>query len=188
MFIKRLGSAETGVSIRLLPLEFCAACETGWGRAKGLGGPDAPADSRADADGEGGGSTTPEPEGCSEDCPFRCVFAAVVAEWGDESPVALPPSDGSSGICTFRAGRLPPPRDALFVREGGWKPSGAEDIEDMDTLRGLAWPCWPGGPGDCVCGGGGRAVAPTSIECERLLEVAVPLRGGSALEVEEFQC
>jgi hypothetical protein len=188
LFIKRLGSAETGVSIRLLPLEFCGGCETGWGRAKGLGGPDAPAESRADADGDGGGRTTPEPEGCSEDCPFRCAFAAVVAEWGEESPVALPPSDGSSGICTFRTGRFPPPSEALFVREGGWNPSGAEDIEDMDTLRGLAWDCArPGGPGDCVWVGG-RAVAPTSIECARLLEVAVPLRGVSALEVEEAQC
>lgn len=59
--MKREGRAETGVSI-MFPLfelvwEFW---ETGWGRAKGFGGPDAPAESKADADGEGGGRTTLE--------------------------------------------------------------------------------------------------------------------------------
>lgn len=54
----RDGSAEMGVSILLrfsvYALLFC--CDVGGGgRANGLGGPDAPADSKADADGEGGG-------------------------------------------------------------------------------------------------------------------------------------
>lgn len=62
----REGNAEMGVS-RVLPVlfrfsanavEFC--CDVGGGgRAKGLGGPDAPADSKADAEGDGGGSTMP---------------------------------------------------------------------------------------------------------------------------------
>lgn len=62
-----LGSAETGVSIRLFEvLEVWLCWETGWcGLAKGLGGPEAPAERRAEAEGEGGGRTTPEPE---EDC------------------------------------------------------------------------------------------------------------------------
>lgn len=66
------GSAETGVSIilfELLLLLFALEEElllepvafvdwvTGCGRAKGLGGPEAPADRRADAEGEGGGRT-----------------------------------------------------------------------------------------------------------------------------------
>jgi hypothetical protein len=57
------GSADTGVSIMLLLplLELdCEGCETGIGRAKGLGGPDAPADSNVEAEGEGGGRTTPD--------------------------------------------------------------------------------------------------------------------------------
>jgi hypothetical protein len=46
---KRDGSAEAGVSMLL---------DWGGGRANGFGGPVAPADSSADADGEGGGRTT----------------------------------------------------------------------------------------------------------------------------------
>jgi len=60
----REGNAETGVSMLVLlrfsvyALLFC--CEVGGGGlAKGLGGPDVPAESRADADGDGGGSTMP---------------------------------------------------------------------------------------------------------------------------------
>jgi hypothetical protein len=61
LFMKRDGRAETGVSIMLPLFEFvCEVWETGCGRAKGFGGPDAPAESRAEADGEGGGSTTPD--------------------------------------------------------------------------------------------------------------------------------
>lgn len=151
--MKRLGSAETGVSIMLPPLELWDGCETGCGRANGLGGPDAPAESRAEADGEGGGRTTPETDGCPSACPFRCAFAAFVAECGEESPVALSPSEPPSGICTVRMGRLAPPIDALFVREGFWKlPS---EVADVETLRGLGE----------VCGGlGGLEAAPVSID------------------------
>lgn len=51
-----------------------------------------------------------------------------------ESAVLLPPSDGSSGICTFNIGLFPPPplNCAEFVRDGGVNPSG---MEDMETLR-----------------------------------------------------
>jgi len=55
-----LGRAETGVSIMLLLLLLFEFCETGCGRANGFGGPEAPALRSADAEGEGGGSTTEE--------------------------------------------------------------------------------------------------------------------------------
>jgi hypothetical protein len=98
-----------------------------------------------------------------------------------ESAVALPPSEGSSGICTFRTGRLPD-TEAELVLEGGVKPSAAEDTE---TLRFLL----------CVferAGGGGDVlilIAPVSTDCDRLFEVgAGSLRGSSAFEVDEAQC
>jgi hypothetical protein len=129
-----LGKAETGVSIMLLLLllEFC---ETGCGRAKGFGGPEAPALRSADAEGDGGGSTTLDD--CSCPWPFlRC--AALAEERGEEleSAVLLPPSDGSSGICTFKTGLFPPPplNCAEFVRDGGVNPSGIEDIEILRFL------------------------------------------------------
>lgn len=93
----------------------CEGCEFGWcGRANGFGGPEAPADRRADApDGEGGGRTTPEPS-------FRRVVLGFVLERGEELvfSTGLPFSLPSSGICTFKTGRLPP-SEALFVRDGG---------------------------------------------------------------------
>lgn len=126
-----LGSADTGVSIKLLEaLEAWLCCETGWGRAKGFGGPDAPAERRAEAEGEGGGRTTEDEFSC--DCPFRRCFAVLVPDRGElESAVADPPSEASSGICKLRAGRFAPV-DVLFVREGVWNPSGTDD---MDVLR-----------------------------------------------------
>jgi hypothetical protein len=83
--------------------------EGGWGRAKGLGGPEAPAERRADADGEGGGRTTPEE--WEPSVPLRWegwLPVASVDSCGEESAVALPPSEGSSGIWTLRTGLLVP--------------------------------------------------------------------------------
>jgi hypothetical protein len=98
-----------------------------------------------------------------------------------ESAVALPPSEGSSGICTFRTGRLPP-TDVEFVREGGVKPSVADDIE---TLRFLLCVLDRVGGGEVLP----RFTAPVSTDCDRLLEVGPgSLRGSSAFEVEEAQC
>jgi hypothetical protein len=71
------------------------------------------------------------------------VPVASVESCGDESAVALPPSDGSSGICTFSRGRLAP-NWALFVREGGVKAS-ADDIEAFRALS-CVW-------ARCGCGG-----------------------------------
>lgn len=139
--MKRLGRAETGVSIMLLSLLLVLALllvafelwETGCGRAKGLGGPEAPALRRAEAEGEGGGRTTLEV--WSWGWPLR-RWAAVAEERGEEFESAvLLPSEGSSGICTFRTGRLPPPVScAELVRDGGLNPSG---MEDMEVLRSL---------------------------------------------------
>jgi len=56
-----LGRADIGVSTgRASRLLTCGLLDMGGaGRAKGFGGPWAPAESRAEADGEGGGRTTP---------------------------------------------------------------------------------------------------------------------------------
>jgi hypothetical protein len=83
----------------LLPYELLLA--GGAGRAKGLGGPVAPALSNELALGEGGGSTTPE------ECDASVLRAGVwpeIESLGDESAVALPPSECSLGICTRNLG------------------------------------------------------------------------------------
>jgi len=97
-----------------------------------------------------------------------------------ESAVLLPASESPSGICTFNTGRLPPPIDAEFVREGGVNPSGLEDIEILRLLCVLARTGSGGGElFDLI-----RDTAPTSIDCER----AGSPGPGSALEVEDAQC
>jgi hypothetical protein len=69
----------------------------GGGRAKGFGGPWAPALSSAPADGDGGGKTTPVWVG--SDFVRAGVAVTAVDSCGDESAVALPPpSDCSLGI------------------------------------------------------------------------------------------
>lgn len=147
----------------LLLFDGGGAWDTGCGRAKGLGGPEAPAERRADAEGDGGGSTTPEV--CGSELP-RPFFWALDAAWpldrGLESPAGLPASDGSSGICTFNTGRLPPGIWAELARDGGLHPS----MEEMEMLRFLSWVC-------ARAGGGGelpvvvRVTAPTSTDCAR---------------------
>lgn len=91
----------------------------GAGRAKGFGGPVAPADNRVvAADGEGGGSTMPDE--WEPSLRVVCEVASVECCPADvDSAVLLPVSDGSSGICTFRRGRDGPPTRKLFAREGG---------------------------------------------------------------------
>lgn len=65
----------------------------GGGRAKGFGGPVAPADKIVFAEGEGGGRTT-------EDCPARIGVgpAEVAVPLGEEPPAVLPASECSLGI------------------------------------------------------------------------------------------
>jgi len=75
----------------------------GAGRAKGLGGPCAPADNKAPADGEGGGSTTPWAGIC-------CCWPVTVVPGCEVlvSSSAVPPSspDCSLGICNASLGRF----------------------------------------------------------------------------------
>lgn len=84
---KRDGSADMGVSMFMLLLWG------GAGRANGLGGPEAPAESMPTEvpEGDGGGST------CTME---RCDVTPVetVPRGEADSLVALPPSEASSGI------------------------------------------------------------------------------------------
>lgn len=89
----------------------------GGGLANGFGGPVAPAERSADADGEGGGRTTPDE--CFE---LELPLAGVAPECrGDEaSSAALSASEASLGICTFSLGLGPPVFELLVPeREGG---------------------------------------------------------------------
>lgn len=81
----------------------------------------APAERRVVAEGDGGGRTTPDPECESVGRLDGCEVPSVDAPRGDpDSAVALPPSEGSSGIWTFSRGlAAPPPTRRLFDREGG---------------------------------------------------------------------
>lgn len=158
--MKRLGRAETGVSILLLFLSDCEFWLGGWGRAKGFGGPDAPALSKALALGEGGGKTTPEE--CEPSVPalrVGCVPVASVDSGGEEPAVPFPSSEGSSGICNASRGRLAF-NCALFVREGGGKVS-LDEIEAFRFLSCVLARCGAGGDG---AGALPLETLPTSID------------------------
>lgn len=149
------GNADTGVSMLML------WCCCGTGRAKGFGGPVAPAERRLDAstDGDGGGSTMPR------EC---CDVLSVEVLRGDEEPaVALPASEASSGICTFSRGlEAPPGVCRLLVRDGGVKAlSGIEIMESCLLFK--AWLFDRGGWGGELVGLL-REMLPTSTECDRL--------------------
>lgn len=127
----RLGSAESGVSMCSLSRFACGFVLIGGaGLANGFGGPDAPAERIVLVDGDGGGSTTP--------LEFRIGVTPLVgpASLGEESPVALPPSDCSLGICTFNLGRF---ASACIIFG-----LGGPDMEDVEAVR------W-GGVGNCGC-------------------------------------
>lgn len=82
-----------------------------------MGGPVAPADNKAEADGDGGGNTTELWRG-----PCVGVIAGFRGEFDSPVAPALPPaSDAPSGIWTVRRGLAPPilPNLALFERDGG---------------------------------------------------------------------
>lgn len=137
MLRNRDGSADTGVSMFML-LFWC-----GTGRANGFGGPVAPAESRAEADGDGGGRTTPdECESVSRRDGCDVTSVVVIVPRGDvDSAVALPPSD-SSGICTFNRGprEMLPTTRKLLDREGGVKTvSGMDDNDPLLVIGGC--PC-----------------------------------------------
>jgi hypothetical protein len=105
-----------GVSISRLLLPYELLLLGGGGRANGLGGPVAPALRSEFALGEGGGSTTPDEWDASV---LRAGVAPEMESLGEESAVALPPSDCSLGICTLNFGLFLSACWRLFVRVGG---------------------------------------------------------------------
>jgi hypothetical protein len=108
----------------------------------------APAESRAEAEGDGGGRTTPD-ECESVGRLDGCEAVSVEVPRGEAEPaVALPASEGSSGICTFRRGLAAPPagpppalRRKLLEREGGV--TVVSGIDDMEPFL-LSWPAFMG--------------------------------------------
>lgn len=116
----------------------------------------APADSNAEADGDGGGSTTE----------FRGAVVGVLLGFRGEldSPVALPPpSDApSAGICTVSLGPrglAPPAVGKLLFLDGGGG-NAASDVVGAAELRPVSTAAC-----DLVCGGDvpGR---PASADCD----------------------
>lgn len=169
---KRDGRAEAGVSMFI---ELLLLFWLGRGRAKGFGGPVAPAESIAEADGDGGGRTIPEPVCelmCREGCDVASVVAVTVFRGDADSAVALPASD-SSGICTLRRGRETLPTRRLLDRDGGVKVSGIDDSDPFLLICGC--PCvfarWRDG---------GEFVLPISSECDRLEDDSVFTSGWNA--------
>lgn len=109
-------------------------CICGTGRAKGLGGPVAPADNKAEAEGDGGGRTTGTsvPVRRSAGTASAAVRGDVAVSASPVSAALLPVSDCSSGIVTFNRGLDPPPAlDCMLLeRDGGVKVvSGMTDTE-----------------------------------------------------------
>jgi hypothetical protein len=96
--MKRLGSADIGVSISLLfpKLPLVAG---GGGLAKGFGGPVAPALIIAPALGDGGGRTGPWPGS-------RIGVSMFAGSRSMEVSAVFSSSEVSKGICTFSLGRL----------------------------------------------------------------------------------
>lgn len=96
-------------------------------------------------------------------------------------PAVLPASDCSSGICTFRRGRDPPPTFKLFEREGGVNVvSGIVGMElrELGRLEVLERCGKDGDESDLA-----RDTAPTSTDWDRLPS---SLLRGSA--VKESKC
>lgn len=137
----------------MLPL----ALSRGGGRAKGFGGPVAPAERRAGPEGEGGGRTC---------IGGRCVCAGGPVPLGEaDGTVALPPfSELSSGIWTFSRGRGGILPDFMLSDLGG----GVNVVSGIETRgTGLIWLLRCASGGDLVASPF-RVTFETSIDCERL--------------------
>ena len=152
----------------------------GGGRAKGFGGPVAPALRSEFADGDGGGRTTPDE---CEASVLRAGVAPEIESLGDESAVALPPSECSLGICTRSLG-LFLSICKLFVRLGG--AIGGTDEVDCVRRGGCGGGCGLETLGGCrgwALLGWRRDMAATSIDCDRFscLIAWISLRGGIIL-------
>jgi len=125
-----------------------------------LGGPCAPALKIALALGDGGGKTTPE-EWLASVLALAGVSPAVPPDSrGEDSAVALPPSDCSLGIWTFNLG-LFAPTCALLVREGGGNSPGIADGWFLWDIEGTLCGLGGGGVGADACF---RSMVPTSTD------------------------
>lgn len=123
--MKREGRAVMGVSIpsRLAACGFVLI--GGAGRAKGFGGPWAPALRSVLVDGDGGGRTTCEGGPCC--CvPVAVCSCEVLA--ASESAVCASSPEASLGICTFRRGRFA--SGAVLARVGA-AITGTLDVLDV---------------------------------------------------------
>lgn len=176
--IYREGSADTGVSRLLLflfsayALLFC--CDVGGGGlANGLGGPDAPAERSAEAEGEGGGNTIP--------LWLRSGFAERLSEaLGEPDPDSF--SSASEGIVRLSLGREAAPlelpvslrlgaakscdAEVVVVARVGCEVSGLDEFDDgCETARGGGFMSG----GDCFlssCFGGSAAPKKTRANTE----------------------
>ena len=146
----RLGNADIGVSILFLLSLYASRFwfdVGGGGRAKGLGGPDAPADMTAEALGEGGGNTI-----WSE---LLAGLAEALAVCDGDPPAAESLSSASEGICRLSLGRAPDFDPDVFVLEGGAN-SGTVGWERAGCELGR------GGAGAVILRGGGLMSAKSS--------------------------
>lgn len=105
----------------------------GAGRAKGFGGPVAPAESKGlPAEGEGGGRTTPL---------AACAACEDVTEVSfEESAVASSASEASLGICTLSRGRLTSEPKVLDRATGGNGGTDEDDAERVGINGACVWP------------------------------------------------
>lgn len=161
----------------------------GAGRAKGFGGPWAPAERRAPAEGEGGGRTTPVWVGC-------CLLVALLVSldagslgWEvllSSGAEAVPPSspDCSLGIWTFRRGRFASDGPLAGPLERGALVVGVLDVRWGDLIVRRAGEGTPFGlllfPADASFS---RCMAAMSIDAERGPPSVFAIgsdRGGSA--------
>lgn len=166
---KRLGRAEIGVStlpwlLALRDALFWPAVIGTAGRAKGLGGPCAPALNIALADGEGAGRTTAEWPG--SELPLAGVATVLPESLGDVELAVTLVSDCSLGICKLSCGRR------LLLRDDGtddsdWVRCGC-DCCDWGSgrtlpLTGSGWEReWGGGAGTVFAGSSGVSASDLS--------------------------
>src|ERR1700760_1820764 len=108
--MKRLGSAEMGVSSSRVEFELlpppAPLVDGGSGRANALGGPVAPAERSAEAEGDGGGSTGPGVRpGSRIGVSMLLAVARFLLSEEVSPPFPLSASSASSaGICTLSFG------------------------------------------------------------------------------------
>lgn len=159
--MKREGKAEMGVSMLLDAPFICD--DGGGGRANGFGGPVAPADSRAEADGEGGGSTGPASP--SRIGVNRLSLRAGRCAEGEPEDADFSFSSSSAGIWTLSRGRFAS-EATLFVLDGI---CGTEGKTGVEAVR-----MGGGGGGGLLVGIRPLAAAPLGVPLARLPRLRLP--------------